>query len=134
MGHKVTLFEAQSVPGGMLVLGIPGYRLSRSLIQSEIQGILDLGIDLKLNCRIGRDFDLEQLHDWGYQAIFLAIGAHLSRSLPIEGVENDGVLRAIDFLLNVNMGYKVELGRRVLVIGGGNGAIAVAPSGVRDIG
>jgi len=134
MGHKVTLFEAQSVPGGMLVLGIPGYRLSRSLIQSEIQGILDLGIDLKLNCRIGRDFDLEQLHDWGYQAIFLAIGAHLSRSLPIEGVENDGVLRAIDFLLNVNMGYKVELGRRVLVIGGGNVAIDVARSALRKIG
>ncbi len=134
MGHQVTLFEAQSLPGGMLVLGIPEYRLSRSLIQSEIQGILDLGIDLKLNCRIGRDFDLERLREWGYEAIFLAIGAHLSRSLQIEGVEHDGVLRAIDFLLNVNMGYRVELGRRVLVIGGGNVAIDVARSALRKIG
>lgn len=134
MGHQVTLFEAQSIPGGMLVLGIPEYRLSRSLIQAEIQNILNLGIDLKLNCRIGRDFDLEQLRRWGYEAIFLAIGAHLSRSPQIEGVDYDGVLRAIDFLLNVNMGYKVELGRRVLVIGGGNVAIDVARSALRKIG
>ncbi len=134
MGHKVTLFEAQSIPGGMLVLGIPEYRLSRSLIRAEIQSILDLGIDLRLNCRIGRDFDLEQLRESGYEAVFLAIGAHLSRSLQIEGDEYDGVLRAIDFLLNVNMGYKVELGRRVLVIGGGNVAIDVARSALRKIG
>ncbi len=134
MGYKVTVFEGQSVPGGMLVLGIPEYRLSRSLIQAEIQSILDLGIELRLNCGIGRDFDLEQLREWGYEAVFLAIGAHLSRSLQIEGVEHDGVLRAIDFLLNVNMGYRVELGRRVLVIGGGNVAIDVARSALRKIG
>lgn len=134
MGHHVTLFEGQSIPGGMLVLGIPEYRLSRSLIQSEIRAILDLGIELRLNCRLGREFDLQQLREWGYEAIFLAIGAHLSRSLRIEGVEYDGVLRAIDFLLNANLGYKVELGRRVLVIGGGNVAIDVARSALRKIG
>ncbi len=134
MGYQVTLFESQSLAGGMLVLGIPEYRLSRSLIQTEIQGILDLGVDLKLNCKIGRDFDLAQLRNEGYEAIFLAIGAHLSRSLQIEGVDYDGVLRAIDFLLNVNMGFKVELGRRVLVIGGGNVAVDVARSALRRIG
>lgn len=134
MGHQVTVFEAHSAAGGMLVLGIPEYRLPRKVIQAEIQSILDLGIELRLNCRLGRDFDLQQLRRQGYAAIFLGIGAHLSRSLRIEGVEYDGVLRAIDFLLNVNQGYKVELGRRVLVIGGGNVAIDVARSALRKMG
>jgi formate dehydrogenase beta subunit len=134
LGYRTTVFEAQSVPGGMLVLGIPEYRLARDLIRKEIQSILDLGVDLKLNSRLGTDFDLEQLRQEGYEAVFLAIGAHQSRLLQIEGVENDGVLRAIDFLLNANMGYKVDLGRRVLVIGGGNVAVDVARSALRRIG
>ena len=134
LGYQVTVFEAQSTPGGMLVLGIPEYRLSRDLIRLEIQTIIDLGVDLKVGACIGRDFDLGQLRNEGYDAVFLAIGAHLSRSLQIDGVNHDGVLRAIDFLLNVNMGYRVELGRRVLVIGGGNVAIDVARSALRKIG
>jgi NADPH-dependent glutamate synthase beta subunit-like oxidoreductase len=131
MGHKVTLFEAQSVAGGMLVVGIPEYRLSRKLVKAEIQAILDLGVELKLNQKLGQDFDLSELRRQGYDAVFLAIGAHASRSLRIEGVENDGVLQAVDFLLNVNMGYKVELGQRVLVIGGGSVAVDVARSALR---
>lgn len=133
LGHRVTIFEGQGLPGGMLVLGIPEYRLPRELIRAEIQAILDLGVELKLNSRLGRDFNLRDLRRQGYEAIFLAIGAHATRSLQIEGVEQDGVLRAIEFLLNVNLGYKVELGRRVLVIGGGGVAVDVARSALRKI-
>lgn len=132
LGHQVTIFEAQALPGGMLVLGIPEYRLSRDLVRAEIQSILDLGVELKLNSRLGQDFCLGDLRRQGYEAIFLAIGAHATRSLRIEGVEYDGVLRAIEFLLNVNLGFKVELGRRVLVIGGGSVAVDVARSALRE--
>ncbi|HUI64083.1 MAG TPA: FAD-dependent oxidoreductase [Bacteroidota bacterium] len=132
LGYEVTVFEAQSVAGGMLRLGIPEYRLPRELIRVEINAILSLGVELKLNSAIGRDFTLSDLRGQGYQAVFLAIGAHKSRDLRIEGVELDGVLRAVDFLLNMNMGYRVELGSKVVVIGGGNVAIDVARTAARQ--
>ena len=131
MGYRVTVFEAQSVPGGMLRLGIPAYRLPRELIRLEILAILSLGVTLEVNQRLGRDFTLQGLRDDGYQAVFLAIGAHKSRALQMPGVELDGVLNAVDFLLNVNLGYKVELGERVVVVGGGNVAIDVARTAAR---
>src|SRR3989304_3429933 len=132
LGHRVTIFEAQGLPGGMGGLGVAEYRVPRELIRAEIQAILALGVELKLNSRLGRDFSLRDLRRQGYEAIFLAIGAHATRSLQIEGVEQEGVLRAIEFLLNVNLGYKVELGRRGLVIGGGGGGgIGGAPSALR---
>jgi NADPH-dependent glutamate synthase beta subunit-like oxidoreductase len=133
LGHRVTVFEASSVPGGMLYLGIPEYRLPRALIEAEIQAILDLGVELRLNTPIGPDFGLADLRAQGYEAIFIAIGAHRSLELGIEGVHLDGVLRATDFLLNVNLGYRVELGNRVLVVGGGNVAIDAARSVLRQM-
>jgi formate dehydrogenase beta subunit len=132
LGYEVTVFEAQSVAGGMLRLGIPEYRLPRELIRLEINAILSLGVDLKLNAAIGRDFTLADLRTEGYRAVFVAIGAHKSRDLRVEGVELDGVLRAVDFLLNMNLGYRVDLGRKVIVIGGGNVAIDVARSAARQ--
>ena len=132
LGYEVTVFEAQSVAGGMLRLGIPEYRLPRELIRMEINAILSLGVDLKLNSAVGRDFTLGDLKQQGYQAVFIGIGAHKSRDLRIEGVESDGVLRAVDFLLNVNLGYRVELGSKVVVIGGGNVAIDVARTAARQ--
>ncbi|HEX7572926.1 MAG TPA: FAD-dependent oxidoreductase [Bacteroidota bacterium] len=132
LGYEVTVFEAQSVAGGMLRLGIPEYRLPRELIRLEINAILSLGVDLKVNAAIGRDFTLSDLRGEGYRAVFVAIGAHKSRDLRVEGVELDGVLRAVDFLLNMNLGYRVELGRKVIVIGGGNVAIDVARSAARQ--
>ena len=131
MGYQATVFEAQSVPGGMLRLGIPEYRLPRELIRLEIQAILSLGVTLEVNQRLGQDFTLKSLRDDGYQAVFLAIGAHKSRALRIPGTELDGVLNAVDYLLNVNLGYKVELGERVVVVGGGNVAIDVARTAAR---
>ena len=132
LGYEVTVYEAQSVAGGMLRLGIPEYRLPRELIRLEINAILSLGVELKVNAAIGRDFTLADLRREGYRAVFVAIGAHKSRDLRVEGVELDGVLRAVDFLLNMNLGYRVDLGRKVIVIGGGNVAIDVARSAARQ--
>ncbi|MBI4622070.1 MAG: FAD-dependent oxidoreductase [Verrucomicrobia bacterium] len=132
MGFNVTVFEAQSMAGGMLTLGIPQYRLPREIIQAEIQAIVSLGVDLKLNSRLGRDYSLASLKQDGFEAIFLAIGAHKSRELNIEGVELDGTFRAIDYLLNINLGYRVNLHGKVVVIGGGNVAFDVARSVVRQ--
>ena len=132
LGYEVTVFEAQSVAGGMLRLGIPEYRLPRELIRMEINAILSLGVELRLNSSVGRDFTLADLKQQGYRAVFVAIGAHRSRDLRIEGVEYDGVLRAVDFLLNVNLGYRVDLGSKVVVIGGGNVAIDVARTAARQ--
>ncbi len=131
MGYPVTIFEATSVAGGMLRLGVPEYRLPRALIQLEVNAILSLGVELKTNARLGHEFTLTDLRAQGHAAIFLGVGAMRSRDLSVPGVELDGVLRGIDYLLNVNLGYKVEMGHRVLVIGGGNVAIDVARTAAR---
>ncbi|NIA32063.1 MAG: FAD-dependent oxidoreductase, partial [Actinobacteria bacterium] len=132
LGYDVTVFEKQSVPGGMLMLGIPEYRLPRELIRLEINAILSLGVELKVGKAVGRDFTLKDLTENGYEAIFLAMGAHNSRSLNIEGAQSDGVLHAIDYLLNMNMGYHVDLGEKIVVVGGGSVAFDVARTAVRQ--
>ena len=132
MGHRVTVFEASDVPGGMLRLGIPAYRLPRDLLEAEIQVILDLGVELRLNTPLGPDLTLADLRNQGYEAFFVAIGAHRSRGLHIEGAELDGVLQATDFLLNINRGYRVDLGNRVVVVGGGNVALDAARTALRQ--
>ena len=132
MGFAPTVFEAQKISGGMLVLGVPEYRLPRDVIQAEIDAVASLGVEIKHNSRLGRDFSLADLKKQGFEAVFLGIGAHKSREMSIEGVQLDGVLRAVDFLLNVNLGYKVTLGQKVVVIGGGNVAFDVARSVLRQ--
>lgn len=131
LGYEVVIFDAGSLPGGMLRLGIPEYRLPREVIELEIQAILALGPVLKLNQALGRDFTLADLQS-EFDAVFIGIGTYHSRKLNIEGEHLDGVLRAIDFLINVNLnGYNLDLGERVLVIGGGNVAIDVARTAAR---
>ncbi|HET7087303.1 MAG TPA: FAD-dependent oxidoreductase [Anaerolineae bacterium] len=131
LGHEVTIFDAASITGGMLRLGIPEYRLPRELIDLEIQSILALGPTLQLNQALGRDFTLADVRR-DYDATFIAIGTYKSRKLNVEGEDLDGVLRAVDFLINVNLGgYNLDLGRRVLVIGGGNVAMDVARTAAR---
>jgi formate dehydrogenase (NADP+) beta subunit len=132
LGYPVTIFEAASVPGGMMHLGIPEYRLPRDVLQAQIREILDLGPELKLNQRLGRDFSLEDLRHQGYKAVLMAFGLHRSRDLNLPGHELDGVVKGIDFLLNVNLGYRFEVGKKVVVIGGGNVAIDVARSAMRE--
>ena len=123
---------AQRRRAGCWCSGVPEYRLPREIIQAEIAAIESLGVEIRLNTRLGRDFALADLKQQGYEAVFLGIGAHKSRELAIEGVQLDGVLRAIEFLLNVNLGFRVTLGRKVVVIGGGNVAFDVARSVVRQ--
>ncbi|MFI5114758.1 MAG: FAD-dependent oxidoreductase [Terriglobales bacterium] len=133
MGYGVTIFESAPVAGGMLYLGIPEYRLPRDVVEAQVREILATGdITLKLNHAAGRDFQVADLrHD--FDAILIAVGAHRSRDLTIPGVDLDGVHRGVDFLLNVNLGYKFTIGRNVLVIGGGNVAMDVARSAAREV-
>jgi formate dehydrogenase (NADP+) beta subunit len=134
MGYKVTLFESSPVAGGMLYLGIPEYRLPRSVVEAQVREILETGdIELKLNCAAGRDFIVSELRHQGFDAVLIAVGANRSRDLKIPGVDLDGVHKGIDFLLNVNLGYKFTIGKRVIVIGGGNVAMDVARSAAREV-
>ena len=132
LGYPVTIFEAAPVPGGMMHLGIPEYRLPRDVLQAQIREILDLGPELKLNTRLGRNFSLGDLKRQGFKAVLMAFGLHRSRELNLPGNDLDGVVKGIDFLLNVNLGYRFEVGKRVVVIGGGNVAIDVARSAMRE--
>ncbi len=131
LGYPVTIFEASIVPGGMMHLGIPEYNLPRNVLEAQIREILDLGPELKLNRRLGRDFTLEDLRRQGYKTVLMAFGLHRSRELSLPGNDLNGVVKGIDFLLNVNLGYHFEVGKRVVVIGGGNVAIDVARSALR---
>ncbi len=134
MGYSVTVFEAAPVAGGMLYLGIPEYRLPRDVVEAQVREILATGdITLKLNQAAGRDFAISELRHQGFDAVLLAVGAHRSRDLSIPGVDLDGVYKGIDFLLNVNLGYKFTIGRKVIVIGGGNVAMDVARSAAREV-
>ncbi len=131
LGHDVTIYEASTVAGGMLRLGIPGYRLPRELLDLEIQSILALGPQIKFEQALGKDFSLADLRKV-YDAVFLGFGTYHSRNLNVEGEEFDGVLRAVDFLINVNLGgYNLDLGKRIVVIGGGNVAMDVARTAAR---
>jgi len=132
LGYPVTIFEAAPIPGGMMHLGIPEYRLPRDVLQAQIREILDLGPELRFNARLGRDFTLSDLRSQGYQAVLLALGLHRSRDLAVPGHDLDGVIKGVDFLLNVNLGYRFSIGKRVVVIGGGNVAIDVARSALRQ--
>ncbi len=132
LGYPVTVFEAAAVPGGMMHLGIPEYRLPRDVLQAQIREILELGLGLRLNMRLGRDFSLEDLRCQGYRAVLLAFGLHRSRDLNLPGHDLDGVVKGIDFLLNVNLGYRFSIGKQVVVVGGGNVAIDVARSAMRE--
>ena len=131
LGYHVTVFEARGEAGGMLYSGIPEYRLPREIVRREIDNIMSLGIELKLNSRLGDDFSIKDLKKQGYKAIFLAVGAQKSRDLQIEGVQLNGVLKAVEFLSEVNLEAKANLGGKVIVIGGGNVAVDAARSAIR---
>ena len=130
-GHHVTVFEARSKPGGMMRYGIPYYRLPEAVLEKEINQVLSAGIDLKTDTRLGRDFDLNKLKEDGFEAVFLAVGAQLSRKIELKGARSNDVLWGLDFLIDVGEGKEVALKDRVLVVGGGNVAVDVALTALR---
>ncbi|MDX2043322.1 MAG: FAD-dependent oxidoreductase [Acidobacteriota bacterium] len=131
LGYKVTVFEANSDPGGMLMVGVPIYRLPRELVRAEINAILSMGVELKCNQKLGRDFTIQSLRDDGYKAIFLGVGLPKGRKLPLPGSDTPGVFDGLEFLKAFNEGKPMELGKKIVVIGGGNVAFDVARSAVR---
>ena len=122
-GHEVTIFEALSRPGGMMRVGIPEYRLPKNVLNREIQDIESIGVDIRTNARVD---SLDDLFEEGYNAILVAIGTHEGQSLPIPGADHDDVLVSIGFLRDVNLGKEAKVGKRVLVLGGGNVAFDCA--------
>ncbi|HLB73400.1 MAG TPA: FAD-dependent oxidoreductase, partial [Sedimentisphaerales bacterium] len=131
MGYSVTIFEKHGVLGGMMRIGIPEYRLPTEVIERDIQNILDYGIDVKLNRPVKSKADIEKFLKEGFDAVFLAVGSHASVRLAIPGEELDNVSQGIDFLRDVRLGRKKEIGNRVAVIGGGNTAIDAARMALR---
>ena len=131
MGYGVTIFEATGVAGGMLRHGIPEYRLSRSLIEKEIDKILSMGVEIRYATPLSEQFGIQELRRQGFEAIFISVGTQRGRDMAIEGSNLDGVIKAIDYLININGGYRVNLGHRVLVIGGGFVAFDAARTALR---
>ncbi len=123
LGHKVTLYEAMPKLGGMLRYGIPEYRLPKNVLDWEIEGILNLGIDTHTNMKFGRDFDLSSLTAKGYDAVFLGIGAWQDSKLRVEGENLKGAYTGIDFLSRLAGGERIPVGKSAVIIGGGNTAI-----------
>jgi len=131
-GYRATVFDALPVAGGMLSVGIPAYRLPRPVLEHEIDYIRALGVDIRLGTPVGRDGgpSVQELLSQ-YNAVFLAVGAHRSSRLNIPGEDSPGVLQALTFLRDLNLGQPVDLGKQVAVIGGGNSAIDAARCALR---
>jgi NADH-quinone oxidoreductase subunit F len=132
LGYPVTVFEAMPVPGGMMAIGIPEYRLPREVLQEEIARIVGLGVELRLDTAMGRDFTLSDLERDGFRAVFLATGASKSRRLGVPGDGLTGVVPATYFLKQVNLREEPRLSGSVIVIGGGSTAMDAARSALRS--
>ena len=128
LGYAVTIFEAHSELGGMLRVGIPQYRLPHEVLDTEVQRLTQMGVEIRTNARV---VSLDLLFDLGYKAIFITIGAHQSLKIGIEGEDSPGVIDGATFLREINLGLKPSLGQRVAVVGGGNVAIDAARTAAR---
>jgi len=132
-GYQVTIFEELPVAGGMAAVGIPQYRLPESILNREIEIIKEMGVALKLNTRVGEDVLIESLWKDGYKAVFVAVGAHKSRDMGVEGEDQgyEGFIDGVKFLRDMNLGRKIEPKNKVLIIGGGDVAVDCARSCLR---
>lgn len=130
-GYKVTVLEKQPKVGGMLTLGIPGFRLEKDVVNAEIDILRQMGVEFKTGVEVGKDVTIQQLREEGFKGFYLAIGAQAGRKLNIAGEDAEGVIAGVDFLRDINLGNMPEMKGKVVVIGGGNVAIDVARSAVR---
>lgn len=131
LGYDVTVFESESKAGGMLLTGVPVYRLPRDVVQKEIDAILSLGVKLKTNTTIGKDLSIPDLRKEGFKAVLIAAGLQKSKILNIDGSNAKGVVHGIEYLREINLGGSVDIGKKIVVIGGGNVAFDVARTAVR---
>jgi NADH-quinone oxidoreductase subunit F len=131
-GYAVRIFEALPVPGGMLAVTIPGHRLPKDILSEDIDYLIKSGVSIKTHMALGKDFTLDDLHSQGYKAVFIATGAHKPIEIGVPGEEAEGVLQALEYLKDVHLGRPVELGARVVVIGGGNSAVDAARVALRN--
>ncbi len=132
MGYEnVVVFDKNKVPGGMLTLGIPSFRLEKNVVEAEIAVLREMGVSFMMGVEVGKDISIQQLRDEGYKGFYVAIGAQKAAPMEIPGEELEGVMGGIDFLRDVNLGKKVKIGKKVAVVGGGNVAMDVARTAVR---
>lgn len=129
-GYQVSVYEATDKLGGAMWLGIPEYRLDRSVLNADLDAIVAMGVEVHYDTKLGVDVSLDELRQ-RHDAVFLGIGATLGRGLDIEGGDADGVFKAIEFLINMNRGFEVEVGEKVVVIGGGDVAMDAARTALR---
>ena len=130
-GYPVTVFEKESVPGGMLTLGIPSFRLEKNVVNAEIDVLKELGVEFRFGVEVGKNMTLDALRAGGYKAIYLAVGASKGTPAGCPGDDLKGVFTGVEFLRAVNLGKRPTIGKQVAVIGGGNVAIDVARAAVR---
>ena len=130
-GYPVTVFDRNPVPGGMLTLGIPNFRLEKDVLNAEIDILREMGVEFRCGVEVGRDVTIEQLRAQGYKGFYVAIGAQKSARLGVAGEELTGVYGGVDFLRAVNLGEQPAIGKRCAVIGGGNVAMDVCRTAIR---
>ena len=130
-GYPVTVFDRNPVPGGMLVLGIPNFRLEKDVLNAEIDILKEMGVEFKCGVEVGKDVTIQQLREQGYKGFYLAIGAQKSSPLKIKGEDLEGVYGGVEFLREVNLGARPDIGKKCAVIGGGNVAMDVCRTAVR---
>ncbi len=130
-GYRTTIFETLDNPHGMVFAVIPGYGLTEKIINKDLNPILNLGVEVRTGIKVGQDVTIDDLKEEGFKVVILAMGAQLSRRIPLEGLELPGVLQGVEIMRSINMGKRLALGNKVVVIGGGNVAMDVARSMIR---
>jgi len=131
LGYEVTVFESEDKPGGMMTYAIPSYRLPKDIVGKEIDALCQYGIKIKTNTKIGEDISIEELREQGFKAFYIAAGTMESIMPSIEGIDCEKIMGGLDFLYRVNNGERVNVGKEVVVIGGGNTAIDAARTAKR---
>jgi NADH-quinone oxidoreductase subunit F len=133
-GFRPTIFEALPLPGGMLAMGIPSHRLPKDVLEKDIAIIRQAGVEIRTGLTLGQDISVEALFKSGYKAVYCSTGAGKSLKMDIPGEDSEGVLHSLEYLREINLGAKVPIGKRVVVVGGGNSAIDAARAALRDEG